>query len=1295
MRHLSLKKECEVYFLAQMSSSLPSAEYTPVLRGPVVSSSARCSDEPSSGSDDSDAYSVPRSDEDVDPHCEGPNNDVQDTESFLGSIGDTMIQDLQDSTTDPGQIGRDRTGSDVRKPPNVYDFKAKNTYSSRDWVVQWVRWTELLNNTPGMSDRHPSKKKDELTLLEMLLDDPNYLPGWNCVPDVERAELHLMNRLNQIKGCPLFVYDHIVSWAKEWLYNPEERSLSNDMLTMMRSREELLNSSVTFAHTEKMKPVIAKILLPRCRKNIDITSMSYLGNLYSILTNQNLVNDNTLLLNGPTPYDDPSLGQEDYEIDDFNTGTRYVKAWKHMKRHEIDFPLGDVFFVDKSVYDRNDRLTAEPVNHTNSLMRCVARNQDSAWSSLGSIPPNKNHGHFRASDKIVDYHACLSFLLSEYMAQQKDRAGILWPLSYQGKMFMVRFRPYVLACLGDTPGQNVMTGKISGTNRLCRYCDIEKHCLSDPFAEFKHMTLKWQQEIQSKGSERRTQCYYHVDVIWNKLNFGNDPRGIHANVPGEILHVFQKGFYIRLAECLATVPCLSMKARKIDRRLLILNENEERANSTTNKATSKATTRKTAAKKTKPMTAKAILESDLIKKGVFGGAFGKMVDVISVIVGLQLSRQSDRNICRVNFPRGIMSRTKTTASEQQGLTFLMNVILCSTWAAHEGGLRDRLGDERTGGFIQVMENLLCLEELLKIHPGKSTRCLMKSDLKAVASYTRYIMYKMTDVAHRKTGFGFNLIKFHLLVHMVDDDIKKYGLPRNVSGSAGESQFKKNFKLPATTTQKREQLFDQQVAERHHQHVTIEKCMQRLERIDDFLSVAAPRETQTCNPNTTFGAVLDSVLDDNLRRPNEVSAHLLSEGVYQMLHCNTGFHVLVNGKKVFNVPQNTDPEPGIVFNGKIKSARGKFISQWCCENADSSVSGDNGDFQLVGSDGKPVSNRGFGTLHDFNDSFRVIFGFLKPIFESNEHARMSLFTMLQITDEVCLDAVVTFRADPFCRVGLEARHDWALFEWGDDGQVPGMILCFLFLNAGDIKRYNETIGASGNANTPCITETGKYAMIHSLDKSIPGLMEPSNLELDPDDVMQSNSILLFYGKKELDGVGVPIVRLVHVDCIVRPLIVIPDFSPSFDNNKNGVNIDQWITHEDRKHAYTIVRPRDHWHMAFLELAHAHYNKKLKTGEEIEEESDLETEEDEEEEDRNGEERDEEHEDEGEDNFEDDVDEEEYEDNRDVEQDEIDDTYFGFGDDFGDDLCSDNGACDVDDSEEENIEEEADDSDEDDQ
>lgn len=79
-------------------------------------------------------------------------------------------------------------------------------------------------------------------------------------------------------------------------------------------------------------------------------------------------------------------------------------------------------------------------------------------------------------------------------------------------------------------------------------------------------------------------------------------------------------------------------------------------------------------------------QDELVKSGVFGGQMGKMVNVISIVLGEQLAHQSDCNICRLYFPQGIITRSKTTASEQQGLTLLMVMILASTWSLKENGL---------------------------------------------------------------------------------------------------------------------------------------------------------------------------------------------------------------------------------------------------------------------------------------------------------------------------------------------------------------------------------------------------------------------------------------------------------------------------------------------------------------------------------------------------------------------------------------------------------------------------------
>jgi hypothetical protein len=112
-----------------------------------------------------------------------------------------------------------------------------------------------------------------------------------------------------------------------------------------------------------MTPVTKKMKLPGCRKSITLTQMSYLGNLYHFLTNRDLVNDNTLLIPGRTPHDDPPVVLPD-KLDDVNSGSRFLNSWHGTKKEPIDFPSGDLFFVDKSHLDLNGRLCAEPVSHT-------------------------------------------------------------------------------------------------------------------------------------------------------------------------------------------------------------------------------------------------------------------------------------------------------------------------------------------------------------------------------------------------------------------------------------------------------------------------------------------------------------------------------------------------------------------------------------------------------------------------------------------------------------------------------------------------------------------------------------------------------------------------------------------------------------------------------------------------------------------------------------------------------------------------------------------------------------------
>ena len=272
------------------------------------------------------------------------------------------------------------SASSDERPPKVFDYKdhVDGLYTPRKWIQQWIDWSQKTFDSYVNDEKVENLFPDDLSLLRLLLSDPNYQPGWHFMSESERAEIKLMNSLDDIKGCPLYVYDAVVKWAKTTLSTPTSLDESDSFLPLMRSRENFLKEAPGYAHTTGMKPVTRTIHLPGCRKNVSLTTMSYKANLYHFLTNRDLVNDKSLLIPGATPHDDPPAVPPSH-FDDVNTGTRFLKSWTSMKKEDIDFPLGDMFFVDKSHLDVNGRLCAEPVNHTFTLVKREARNQSDAW----------------------------------------------------------------------------------------------------------------------------------------------------------------------------------------------------------------------------------------------------------------------------------------------------------------------------------------------------------------------------------------------------------------------------------------------------------------------------------------------------------------------------------------------------------------------------------------------------------------------------------------------------------------------------------------------------------------------------------------------------------------------------------------------------------------------------------------------------------------------------------------------------------------------------------------------------
>jgi hypothetical protein len=872
--------------------------------------------------------------------------------------------------------------------------------------------------------------------------------------------------------------------------------------------------------------------------SVSLTTVPFCGTLYHMLTDCELMQENNLLINGNSPYDPPNPFPD--VLNDINTGQRYIDAYEYLKKEPIDFPLPILEFIDASHFDVGDKLSTEMVAFTLGLWKRATRYQSNAWKSMGSIPNFKKTDHKSADEKVLDYHHILKEIKKDFRHVQQA-GGLLFPMKWKNKYYMVRFIPYVLAILGDTPGQNATCGKMKSPSakRLCRYCNIVKSQLSNPWKTSNLVTKDMVRKWQAHPSDLKRFSYKQVDIAWNDLCFGGCPYSAHGNCPGEMVHTLQQGMMPTTLDGLFCCKAISAEAWKKE-------EKEKRALTRTKPVSREDNDEDStddgeedddddddedgrndddllelvadAEKEQKKREDK----EQRIRSGVFGGILGSEIDYITRRIGRELQHQSDRDLPIVHFASGIITRSKMGASEQQGVCLLVLFLLCSTYAVSEGKIKNKLGDIRLGGYITLIEGMITLEELMK-----STRTIgfKREDLPAIKFYVQVLLDKMKKVVNRQVGDGHDTIKFHLLIHMVSIDIEKYASPSNVSGGPGESQFKTNFKLPASTTQLRDSTFDEQIYKRCHQRMVILRCSQIAERARRLANSRLFSAPNTLAADNVFKCVpRHSGGDYDLSEEKSVSSNL---------------YLVANVGKTKGRPHHT-LVPEVLYIGR------EFTKRWTTFFDDGATFFDSHDNPI----GRP-NRKGLGS---HNESFQKIIDFFIPILKRNPDMKFGIFCEYRSKNNTL------YRADPEPpSYGSEndgtkpGWHDWAGLECDNPNDVlPLNILFFLRITTWEMLQAVNF----GCENDNHISSLGTYAVGTVCQHPLKGFCNPEQ-ELCPDQEMQPNSSLLAFEEKVMFSVPnrktkklsvVPIC----VERIVCPLIAIPDFQPTFEHKekKNG-------------------------------------------------------------------------------------------------------------------------------------------------
>ena len=131
----------------------------------------------------------------------------------------------------------------------------------------------------------------------------------------------------------------------------------------------------------------------------------------------------------------------------------------------------------------------------------------------------------------------------------------------------------------------------------------------------------------------------------------------------------------------------------------------------------------------------------------------------------------------------------------------------------ENKLDSTLGDQRLVDFIHCFELLILLENFCK------QRSHNLNDLRIMKKGIPLIMDFIKKTMNRREGNGMKIIKFHLLLHLVDD-IKRFGSMRNYDSCIGERHHCTEIKDPAQQTQRRKVNFEKQTALRYYDNVLI-------------------------------------------------------------------------------------------------------------------------------------------------------------------------------------------------------------------------------------------------------------------------------------------------------------------------------------------------------------------------------------------------------------------------------------------------------------------------------------------
>lgn len=606
------------------------------------------------------------------------------------------------------------------------------------------------------------------------------------LPHLANSEARGIRLLDMMKRkkTALDTYDEIMLWHYRESGQLDEFETLKDAPDHV-SRDALLTKLTKRYHMEGKFPHTKTTTLPYSQAKVDLVCHDAWGCIESMLTDPRLTDDDFWFFDN-----DPFAGPPEKMgvITDLQTGAAYREAYKLYKKKPNQIVLPICMYLDGANTGSMKNMPITALKMTLGIFTRKYRDLDHAWKVLGHVHHiSKNQAKankvmkdaqhleggcipdkeaniqipYDEAGKSRDLHAMLDVILESYREVQKK--GFMWDLRYRGKTYKdVEFIPFVIFMKCDTEEGDLLCG--SYTNRTINVAHLCRYCTCPT------------------NDTDNPQARYSFKTVQQVKAFCD------AGDLDALKAISQK--------------CIDNAWYKI------------RFSPINNRGIHGATP-------SEMLHAILLGNFAMLRNTIFEqlgptSKYAEEMDHLGMLYGMQFARQSERDMPKCKFSSGIREG-KLNAKEYRGILLVIAAVLRSTKGRKE--LNGKLTRQQLDEWLELIEIVLCWEAFL---------CQSEMTVHHVSRLhfkNRYLMWMIKKIAHRSTGMGLKLMKFHAIVHLCSDIIL-YGIPMELDTGSLESGHK-GTKGAARTTQKNAATFDLQTSTRLAQYHVIDMGMQEL------------------------------------------------------------------------------------------------------------------------------------------------------------------------------------------------------------------------------------------------------------------------------------------------------------------------------------------------------------------------------------------------------------------------------------------------------------------------------------